>query len=100
MKPHLEAFSPVLENVYVVQYRTDVRYSRRCTSVFTRTIEPHARTLELPLLVRSGSFFLFLLSQGRAEGGSFRCALALLSKRGNFGRLSARFNYSGSCGTM
>ena len=29
-------------------------------------------------------------------GVSFRCALTPLSKRGNFGRLSARFNYSSS----
>jgi len=35
-----------------------------CT-VRTRIIEPEARTLELPLLVRSGSFFfLFCLKQG------------------------------------
>ena len=35
------------------------------STVRTRTIEPHARTLELPLLVRSGSFFfLFCLKLG------------------------------------
>ena len=45
--------------------------------VRARVIEPHSRTLELPLLVRSSSFFSFLvLSLGREA--SFRCALAPL----------------------
>jgi len=70
-----------------------------CT-VRTGIIEPHAtcRTLELLLLVWSDTFFFFSLSQARSEGVSFRCALALLCKRGNFGRRSARFNYSCSYG--
>jgi len=65
-------------------------------TVRTGIIEPHARTLELPLLVWSDTFFFFSLSQARSEGVSFRCPLALLCKRGNFGRRSARFNYSSS----
>ena len=69
-------------------------------TVFTGIIEPHARTLELPLLVRSGNVFLFFLSGAQAEGVSFGCALAPLSKRGNFGRLSAWFNYYSKYGMV
>ena len=42
-------------------------------TVRTQIIRPHVSTLELPLLIRSGSFS-FLLSEARAEGVSFRCA--------------------------
>jgi len=72
----------------------------RPNTVRTRIIGPEARTLELPLLVRSVSFFFFLLSQAGAEGVSFRCALAPLSRRGNFGRLCLGSNYSSSYGTL
>jgi len=67
----------------------------RSSALRTRTIEPHARASELPLLVKFGCFFFFL-SQARAEGVSFHCVLAHLSKRGNFGRLSAMSNHSSS----
>jgi len=60
-------------------------------------IGPEARTVELPLLVRPGSF-LFLLSQAGAEGVSFRCGLGPLSRRGNFGRLCLGSIYSSSYG--
>jgi len=50
------------------------------------------------MLVRSTIFCFFCLKSG-AEGASFRSALEPLSKRGNFRRLSARFNYSSSYGT-
>ena len=62
-------------------------------------IEPHARTLELPLLARSGKVWqknFFFLSEAQDEGVSFRCAFAPLPKRGNFGRPSTRLNYSSS----
>jgi len=48
------------------------------------------------MLVRSTHYLFFLAG---AEGPSFRSALEPLSKRGNFRRLSARFNYSGSYGS-
>ena len=53
---------------------------------------------ELPLMVKSGIFLFFSIKPG-AKAVSSRSAPAPLSKRGNFGRLSGRFNYSGSCGT-
>ena len=42
---------------------------------------------------------MFCLKPG-TEAVSFGCALTPLSKRGNFGRLSARFNYSSSYGKL
>ena len=49
-------------------------------TVRTRIIGPHARTLELPLLVRAGTFFfLFCLKLGRV---SFCCALAPYPREG------------------
>jgi len=66
-------------------------------TVRTGIIEPDFWTLELPLLVRSTIFLFFCLKSG-AEGASFRSALEPLSKRRNFRRLSARFNYSSSYG--
>ena len=65
-------------------------------TVFTEMIEPHARRLELPLLVTSDFVFLFCLQFGPRV--SFHCALAFLSKRGNFGRLNLGSNYSSSYG--
>jgi len=57
------------------------------TAVRTRIIEPEARTLELPLLVRSGSFFfLFCLKLG-LRGSVFAVRSPPLSKTGNFGGL-------------
>jgi len=67
-------------------------------TVRTGIIETGARTLELPLPVRSSTFF-FCLMPG-AEAGGFRSALEPLSKRGNFRCLSTRFNYSSSYGSL
>ena len=70
------------------------------STVRTGIIEPDFWTLELPLLVRSTIFFLFFCLKSGAEGASFRSALQPLSKRGNFRRLIARFNYSSSYGII
>ena len=48
-------------------------------TVRTRIIEPHARTLELPLLVRSGKISFFL---SEAEGVGFRWALSPYPREG------------------
>jgi len=57
----------------------------------TKIIEPRAKTLELPLLVWSSTFLFFCLELGLDQ--FFRSGFPPLSKRGNFGRLSTRFNY-------
>jgi len=63
-------------------------------AVRTRIIEPYGRTLELPLLGRSGYFFFFYsLSLGLKYART-------LSKRGNFGSFSPRFNYLSSYGNL
>ena len=49
------------------------------------------------MLVGSGTFFL---SGDGARAVSFCGDSVSLSKRGNFRRLSARFNYLSSCGTV
>jgi len=60
--------------------------------------EPHTRTLELPLLVRSVVFFFFYLSQRREGGlnatffGGDSPSFYRYSRRWEFGRLSAGFN--------
>jgi len=74
--------------------------NRRYTTVRTGIIEPDFWKLELPFLVRSTifCFFCFFCLKSGAEGAGFRSALEPLSKRGNFRRLSARFNYSSSYG--
>jgi len=60
----------VARRIYPVK-RSFLRGAGRCAAlgadiilctVRTGIIEPHARTLELPLIVRSSSLFLFLLS--------------------------------------
>ena len=56
-----------------------------------RTWKIEARMLKLPLPVRSSTFFFFF---------SFHRGFAPLSKRGNFGRLSMRFNYLSSYGSI
>ena len=68
-------------------------------TVFTGIIEPHARTLELPLLVRSGSFFFFSCPKPGLRGPVFAVRSPPLSKRGNSRRLSVGFNYSSKYGT-
>jgi len=72
--------------------------------VFT-VIGPHARTLELPLLVRPGyrtvlflSFSFFCLKLKLREPAFAVRSPPSLSRRGNFRRLGARFNYSSSHG--
>ena len=67
-------------------------------TVRTRIINPRARTLELPLLVRSSTFlFFFCVKPGMRQSVFSQCSRPL-SKRGNSGSLSARFNYSSSHG--
>ena len=63
-------------------------------TVGTRIIGPCARTLELPLLVWSGVFFFFLLSQG----ADFWCVFRPFSGGGNFGLHSTWSDYSSSYG--
>ena len=65
--------------------------SKSCT-VKAGIIEPHSRALELPLLVRLAvSFF----SPAPAEGGNPVSGAPPSYPKGNFERLSTRFNYSG-----
>ena len=46
------------------------------------------------------SYFLFFVSSPGSRGASFRSVLEPLSKRGNFRRLTAGFNYSSSYGIV
>jgi len=72
--------------------------SRQDHTVRTRIIGLHARALELPLLVRSGSLLLlFCLELG--QRGQLSLCTSPLSKRENFGRRSLGPNCSGSYGT-
>ena len=73
------------------------RIIRPCSTVRTQIIEPHVRTLELPLPVRSGFFLFFFYFKLGLKGLAFAVRLPL-SKRGDFGRFSVRFNYSSSYG--
>lgn len=50
-------------------------------AILTRSVGPHARTLELSLVVRSGFFFFFFCSV-------FAVRSPPLFKRGNFRRLT------------
>jgi len=68
----------------------------RSSTVGTRVIGPCARTLELPLLVWSGVFFFFLLSQG----ADFWCVFRPFSGGGNFGLHSTWSDYSSSYGSL
>lgn len=102
--------SPLFENIYLRYFiipvcldktrgghqipAKSISHSSNIT-IRAQIIKTHAMMLELPLLVRSGSFFIFSLTCARAEGVSFRCALIC----GNFRRLSARFNYPSFCGS-
>jgi len=63
----------------------------------TGIIEPHARTLELPLLARAGAFSFFFCLNLSLRGQFSQCARPPIQE-GNFGRLSARFNYSSPYG--
>jgi len=81
-------------------YTSDVSCDKRVPlergegTVFIGIIEPQARTLDLPLLVRSGSFFFFYCPKPGLRGSVFAVRSPPRSKRGNTRRLSARFNYS------
>ena len=57
-------------------------------------IEPRSIALELPFLVRSDSFFCLSCPKLSQKGSVFHYALAPISKRGSFRRLSVKFNYS------
>jgi len=54
--------------------------------------------LKIPLPVGSGSFFSFFFGLKLGLWGSVLLDARSLSKRGNFGRLRARFSYSSSYG--
>lgn len=63
-------------------------------AVTARVAEPHPKTLDLPLPVRSRALFVLFFG---AEAVSLCSVFAPYPGEGNFGRPSARFNYSGSC---
>ena len=65
-------------------------------TVRTRIIGPCARTLDLPLLVRSGAFFFFLLFRG---GQIFGVFFAPFLEEGNFRLHSTWSDYSSSYGS-
>jgi len=67
----------------------------RCSTVRTRIVGPCARTLDLPLLVRSGGVFLFFY----LVGADFWCVFRHFSGGGNFGLHSTWSDYSSSYGT-
>ena len=56
---------------YWLQYRHAFSACRVYGTVRTKTMGPCARTLELPLLEKSGVFFLFYLSLGTGFCGAF-----------------------------
>ena len=61
----------------------------------TQIIESRIWMFVLSLLVRFGKF-VFFLYKAYARGVTFCCALTPVSKSGNFGRLSVRFNFLSS----
>ena len=103
---------------YFIQSQSDGRPTRRLTgrpgvlvlyhfqvsfnqvslkgTVRTQIIGPCARTLDLPLLVRSGVFFLFFCLV-RAD---FWCVFRPFSRGGNFGLHSTWADYSSSYGIV
>ena len=62
-------------------WRRGWKSGKEAISVRTRIIGPCARTLDLPLLARSGVFFFFFC----LEGADFWCVFLTFSRGGNFG---------------
>jgi len=65
-------------------------------AVTARVAEPHPKTLDLTLPVRSRTLFVLFFG-AEAVCLCTSSVFAPCPGEGNFGRPSARFNYSGSC---
>ena len=103
MYPNVTQYEPyiiVSQDLTLMGRESSPEKPKPCAQGTARSqiIEPCAMSLELPLLVRSGVFFVFFVEREGPEHLPFRSGFRPFAKVGNSQLHSTWFDYLKSCG--